>query len=71
QIEHLPPALTASDEACALHHMKEGWPPLGELEKKYILSALDHCEGKKMKAAKMLGIGANTLWRKLKQYQYD
>jgi DNA-binding protein Fis len=30
---------------------------------------LDHCEGKKMKAAKILGIGSNTLWRKLKKYQ--
>lgn len=71
RIEHLPPALTASEEASVLHHVREGWPLLEELEQKYILSVLDHCEGKKMKAAKMLGIGANTLWRKLKKYQYN
>ncbi len=71
RLEHLPPALTASDEASALHQVKEGWPPLEELEKKYILSVLEQCEGKKMKAAKILGIGSNTLWRKLKKYQYS
>jgi two-component system response regulator HydG len=68
RIEHLPPALTAGEEVSALQQVKEGWPSLGELEKKYILSVLDHCEGKKMKAAKILGIGSNTLWRKLKKY---
>lgn len=69
QLEHLPPALTSCEEASVLHQTKDGWPSLGELEKKYILSVLEHCEGKKMKAAKLLGIGSNTLWRKLKQYQ--
>jgi len=71
QLEHLPPALTVCEEASVLHQVKDGWPALDELEKKYILSVLEHCKGKKMKAAKMLGIGANTLWRKLKKYQYN
>jgi transcriptional regulator with PAS, ATPase and Fis domain len=71
QLEHLPATLTACEEASVLHQAKDGWPSLGKLEKKYILSVLEHCEGKKMKAAKILGIGANTLWRKLKQYQYN
>jgi len=69
RIEHLPPALTAGKEVSALQQVREGWPSLSELEKKYILSVLDYCEGKKMKASKILGIGANTLWRKLKKYQ--
>jgi len=69
RIEHLPPALTAGEEVSALQQVKEGWPSLGELEQKYILSVLEYCEGKKMKAAKILGIGSNTLWRKLKKYQ--
>ncbi|MBL7179651.1 MAG: sigma-54-dependent Fis family transcriptional regulator, partial [Desulfobacterales bacterium] len=68
RLEHLPPALTAANDASALQHVKEGWPSMAELEKKYILSVLDFCEGKKAQAAKILGIGANTLWRKLKQY---
>ena len=71
RLEHLPPAITACDEACTLNQVKDGWPSLPKLEQKYILSVLDHCEGKKMKAAKMLGIGSNTLWRKLKKYHID
>jgi len=51
--------------------VNDGWPSLPELEQKYILSVLDYCEGKKMKAAQILGIGTNTLWRKLKKYQTD
>lgn len=70
-LEHLPPALTVSDRACVFNQVTDGWPSLEELDQKYILSVLDHCEGKKMKAAQMLGIGANTLWRKLKKYQTD
>jgi DNA-binding NtrC family response regulator/predicted hydrocarbon binding protein len=70
RLEHLPPALTTGDEACMFDHVRNGWPSLAELEEKYILSVLDDCEGKKMKAAKVLGIGANTLWRKLKKYQH-
>lgn len=69
RLEHLPPALTAGDDAYVFNHVRDGWPSLAELEEKYILSVLDDCEGKKMKAAKVLGIGANTLWRKLKKYQ--
>jgi transcriptional regulator with PAS, ATPase and Fis domain len=71
RLEHLPPALTVSDKACVFNHVTDGWPSLEELDQKYILSVLDHCEGKKIKAAQLLGIGANTLWRKLKKYQTD
>ena len=69
RFEHLPPALTVGDKACLFNHVTDGWPSLEELEQKYILNALDHCEGKKLKAAQLLGIGSNTLWRKLKKYQ--
>ena len=71
RVEHLPPALTAGEEVSALQQVKEGWPSLGELERKYILSVLDYCEGKKMKAAKMLGIGERTLYRKLDEYDIE
>lgn len=70
RFEHLPPALITGDEVCVFNNVRDGWPSLAELEQKYILSVLDDCEGKKMKAAKVLGIGANTLWRKLKKYQH-
>jgi two-component system response regulator HydG len=45
-------------------------PPqsLGELEKKHILRILEACGHNHVEAAKRLGIGRNTLWRKLKAY---
>ncbi|MBI4386076.1 MAG: sigma-54-dependent Fis family transcriptional regulator [Elusimicrobia bacterium] len=43
-------------------------PSLGELEKKHILQVLESCGGNQAEAAKVLGIGRNTLWRKLKSY---
>ncbi len=42
--------------------------PISEVEKYYIQQALDQCEGKRDKAAKMLGIGERTLYRKIKEY---
>ncbi|MHC1742679.1 MAG: sigma-54-dependent transcriptional regulator [Syntrophobacteraceae bacterium] len=41
---------------------------LAEAEKRHILTVLAHCRNNKMKAASILKIGYNTLWRKLKQY---
>ncbi len=41
---------------------------LEEVEKAYILSVLEKNLGNKKSTAKQLGIGYNTLWRKLKQY---
>lgn len=71
RFEHLPPAMTVGDKNCVFNQLTDKWPSLEDLEQKYILSVLDQCEGKKMKAAELLGIGANTLWRKLKKYQPD
>ncbi|MCK8602073.1 sigma-54-dependent transcriptional regulator [Desulfoferrobacter suflitae] len=41
---------------------------LAEMEKRHILNVLSHCRQNKTKAAEILGIGYNTLWRKLKKY---
>lgn len=43
-------------------------PPLEELERRAILRALREAGGDKLVAARMLGIGKTTLYRKLKQY---
>jgi two-component system response regulator HydG len=46
-------------------------PPLislDEAERHHILAILDHCGHNKARAAAILGIGYNTLWRKLKKY---
>lgn len=42
--------------------------PLSEIEKQAILTTITQLNGDKMRAAKLLGIGKTTLYRKLKQY---
>lgn len=42
--------------------------PLAELEKQAILAALRELSGDKLAAARLLGIGKTTLYRKLKEY---
>jgi transcriptional regulator with PAS, ATPase and Fis domain len=42
--------------------------PLAEMERRHILNVLTYCEHNKTRAAEILEIGYNTLWRKLKKY---
>ena len=42
--------------------------PLAELERQAILDTLRQLKGDKLRAAKLLGIGKTTLYRKLKEY---
>ncbi|RPH34891.1 MAG: sigma-54-dependent Fis family transcriptional regulator, partial [Planctomycetota bacterium] len=44
---------------------------LEEKEKESIRKALALCEGNREKAAKMLGIGERTLYRKIKRYGFS
>ncbi|MBW2038413.1 MAG: sigma-54-dependent Fis family transcriptional regulator [Deltaproteobacteria bacterium] len=46
----------------------EGGVTLKELQRRHILSVLERHAGNQAKAAKELGIGRNTLWRRLKGY---
>jgi transcriptional regulator of acetoin/glycerol metabolism len=43
-------------------------PPLREVERQYILETVEACQGNYDEAARVLGIGRTTLWRKLKEY---
>ena len=45
-----------------------GVVPMAEMERQAILAALDHVKGDKMQAARLLGIGKTTLYRKLREY---
>ena len=45
-----------------------GIVPMAELEKQTILSAIAELNGDKLQAARLLGIGKTTLYRKLKDY---
>jgi two-component system response regulator HydG len=42
--------------------------PLADLERSAILGAIDQLHGDKLEAARLLGIGKTTLYRKLKEY---
>jgi DNA-binding NtrC family response regulator len=42
---------------------------LAEIERKLILATLDHCGGRKEKAARILGICPKTLYNRLREYQ--
>jgi len=42
--------------------------PLAEMERQAILGAIRKLDGDKLLAAKLLGIGKTTLYRKLKEY---
>jgi len=52
----------------ALSETKDLITPLLSLEKEAILRAIEQLHGNKSEAAKLLGIGKTTLYRKLKGY---
>ncbi|MGH9475156.1 MAG: sigma-54-dependent transcriptional regulator [Terriglobales bacterium] len=45
--------------------------PIAAMERDAIYAALSHVRGDKIQAARLLGIGKTTLYRKLKEYAYD
>ncbi len=50
------------------HRLQEGVIPIATLEKQAILMALRQTSGDRRMAARLLGIGKTTLYRKLKEY---
>jgi len=50
---------------------KDGVLPLDELERRAIMRTLHETNGDKLAAARLLGIGKTTLYRKLKQYNME
>jgi len=56
-----------------LHYVKDGTqdqetPTLKQLERRAILQALEATHGDRLRAAKQLGIGKTTIYRKIKEY---
>lgn len=43
--------------------------PLADIEADHILTVLRQCKGNRSRAARVLGVGRNTLWRKLKEIE--
>ena len=50
---------------------EQSWPNLENHEKQYILKVLEEVEGKRSKAAEILGIDRVSLWRKIKRYSLE
>jgi two-component system response regulator HydG len=61
-------ATTATQEAAAEGGVVPGLKTLADLERDAILGAIRALNGDKLQAAKLLGIGKTTLYRKLKEY---
>jgi DNA-binding NtrC family response regulator len=49
---------------------RNGIMPLAEVERQAILGAVEQLNGDKLRAAKLLGIGKTTLYRKLREYGF-
>jgi len=69
QVQDLPSSIHSASHA--LLDSGNGSPkilPMAELEKQTILNTITQLNGDKLMAARMLGIGKTTLYRKLKEY---
>lgn len=67
-IEHLPPPLDKEGPDDKPSVLVDALTPLAEVEKKVILHTLHSVGGNKHKAARILGIGVKTLYRKLEKF---
>ncbi|MBI4369334.1 MAG: sigma-54-dependent Fis family transcriptional regulator [Elusimicrobia bacterium] len=68
-MDDLPPELhTKKPPEAAPAAGDRGRMTLEDIEKTHILETLKSCQGNQVQAAKVLGIGRNTLWRKLRAY---
>ncbi|MGH9641607.1 MAG: helix-turn-helix domain-containing protein, partial [Terriglobales bacterium] len=70
QVHDLPTHLSSAPTS-RIDRPANGVVPLAELEKHTILNALASVNGDKMTAARLLGIGKTTLYRKLKEYEAE
>ena len=66
-LEHLPAELSGTGPV-AISQLLAQTVSLEELERRYILLTLERHEGSRIHTARALGIGTNTLWRKLKRW---
>jgi two-component system response regulator HydG len=73
-LEHLPEEVAASPSlSTPLARSKTGAAraslrSLAEVEREHVLGVLEACGGSQLEAARVLGFGRTTLWRKLRRY---
>lgn len=48
-----------------------GFETLAEVERQHVARVLGSCNGNQAEAARILGIGRTTLWRKMRELQFD
>ena len=67
------PTDATTDAVAALHteQRDEQWPPLSEIEGRYVARVLAHTGGNKQAAARLLGIDRKTLQRMIKRHHLD
>ncbi|PCJ19870.1 MAG: hypothetical protein COB02_06715 [Candidatus Cloacimonadota bacterium] len=71
QEAHVPQSVREPRKLNLQQQAASGFYTLRELEKIKILETLEAFGGNKAMTAKVLGIGRNTLWRKLKEYDIE
>ncbi len=71
QITDLPSGLSGNGRATATGTPSAKIIPISELERRTILDTITQLNGDKLLAARLLGIGKTTLYRKLKEYGQD
>jgi two-component system response regulator HydG len=62
-VEHLPEEVTGGAAAAGPEPLS-----LADAEREHVLRVLQRCGGSPLEAARVLGIGRTTLWRKLRRY---
>jgi two-component system, NtrC family, response regulator HydG len=67
RVEHLPPSIAEPDNRPGMEGAGTS-RTLAEVERDYVVAVLKAAGGNRTHAAKSLGIGATTLWRKLKDW---
>ena len=72
-LEALAPPLGTSEATSPLHTLvvgdeHSGFATLEDVERRYILRVVEACHWNKSKAARILGIGRKTLYRRLESF---
>jgi two-component system response regulator HydG len=71
KVENLPPSIYRAERKGVLDYRAMVGTPLKDVEREVIRSTLAHASGNRGEAARILGIGERTLYRKLKKYHLE
>jgi DNA-binding NtrC family response regulator len=67
-LEHLPEELASARPPPTQAQPSRALRPLADVEREHVLRVLEACGGSPLEAARVLGIGRSTLWRKMRAY---